>query len=478
MPSHSPTFLALETDSAWVVIVVVSIVSFIGAIGLRRVINRTGGVASGILLAMPLLLPMVAAVLFPHPLLPEIAVLRPAGEALLDHSDHLLNLLLLTTGHQRVVTPYALTASAGSWILIIGLSISSFMLLRRIVGAILVHRLVSRCQPLTDEAAGATAMVKRLARAANLRPAPEVLRLPDGVSGAFAVGARRRRILISQDLLDNFDEDELEAILAHEIAHLEARDVQVIFSAGMLRDAVGWNPVAHLAFRRLLADRELEADRRAAALTGAPLAVASGLLKMCDLVGKRPRLRHRIAVGFLRPGGRITRRVSHLIALADGNAVARQDGRIPYLLAGALVAILSLQVGARIAQQDSSAFAIVWGAPHTAVGALFQPPRKSAILQTERARTPVARKLSGRAQLVYRQLTHEVSLRREDFGPWLAAMVQFRASQTGQTPTEIYRDKLQLGWRWQAVPLSPPMGEMSIYRIDRSKLWPSDPANL
>ncbi|HEX3325646.1 MAG TPA: hypothetical protein VHV50_01490, partial [Actinomycetota bacterium] len=160
--------MALETDSAWVVIVVVSIVSFIGAIGLRRVINRTGGVASGILLAMPLLLPMVAAVLFPHPLLPEIAVLRPAGEALLDHSDHLLNLLLLSTGHQRVVTPYALTASAGSWILIIGLSISSFMLLRRIVGAILVHRLISRCQPLTDEAAGATAMVKRLARAANL----------------------------------------------------------------------------------------------------------------------------------------------------------------------------------------------------------------------------------------------------------------------------------------------------------------------
>ena len=159
MPSHSPTFLALETDSAWVVIVVVSIVSFIGAIGLRRVINRTGGVASGILLAMPLLLPMVAAVLFPHPLLPEIAVLRPAGEALLDHSDHLLNLLLLSTGHQRVVTPYALTSSAGSWILIIGLSISSFILLRRIVGAILVRRLISRCRPLTVEGAGATAMV-------------------------------------------------------------------------------------------------------------------------------------------------------------------------------------------------------------------------------------------------------------------------------------------------------------------------------
>jgi Zn-dependent protease with chaperone function len=478
VPSHSPTFLALETDSAWVVIVVVSLVSFIGAIGLRRIINRTGGFASGILLAMPLLLPMVAAVLFPHPLLPEIAVLRPAGEALLDHSDHLLNLLLLVSGHQHVVTPYALTASAGSWILVLGLSISSFMLLRRVVGAILVHRLILRCRPLTDDAAGAAAMVRRLATQANLKPAPEVLLLPDGVSGAFAVGARRRRILISTDLMKHFDPDELEAILAHEVAHLEARDVQVIFSAGMLRDAVGWNPIAHLAFRRLMTDREYEADRRAAALTGRPLAVASGLLKMCDLVGRRPRLRHRIAVGFLRPGGRITRRVSHLIALADGDAVSAPDGRVPYLLAGALVAILSLQVGARIAQHDSSAYAIVWGAPHAAVGALFQPPSKGTILQSPRPTAPPTRKLSGRAQLVYRQLTHEVSLRREDFGPWLAAMVQFRASQTGQTPTQIYRDKLQLGWRWQAVPLSPPVGEMGIYRIDRSKLWPSDPANL
>ena len=117
-----------------------------------------------------------------------------------------------------------------------------------------------------------------------------------------------------------------------------------IFGAGVLRDAVGWNPIAHFAFRWLLTDRELEADRRAAVLTGRPLAVASGLLKMCDLVGRRPRLRHRVAVGFLRPGGRITRRVSHLIALADGTTVAGPDGRIPYLVAGLLVAVLGLQV--------------------------------------------------------------------------------------------------------------------------------------
>jgi hypothetical protein len=86
--------------------------------------------------------------------------------------------------------------------------------------------------------------------------------------------------------------------------------------------------------------------------------------------------------------------------------------------------------------------------------------------------------MNQREALVYRQLTHEVSLRREDLGPWLAAMARFRASQTGQTPIQILRDRLEIGWRWQAVPLSPPVGEMGLYRINRATLWPSNPANL
>jgi Zn-dependent protease with chaperone function len=444
---------------------------------LRRVIDRTGGIASGILLSMPLLLPMVAALLFPHPLLPEIAVLRPAGQALLDHSNHLLNLLLLSSSHREVVTPYALTSSPGSWVLVIGLSISSFMLLRRLVGSILVRRLICACTPLTDDCAGARKMVEHLSAQAGLKTPPQLLLLPLGVSGAFAVGSRKTRILISADLIDHFDEHELEAILAHEIAHLEARDVPIIFTAGVLRDAVGWNPIAHLAFRWLITDRELEADRRAAALTGRPLAVASGLLKMCDLIGRRPRFRERATVGFLRPGGGIARRVSQLIALADGRTISGSDGRIPYLMAGLLVAVLGLQVGARVAQEDASAFAIVWGAPESSAAELFEPPPKHAIFKAP-AIASNNPKLSARAQRAYRQLTHDVSLRREDLAAWLGTMVQFRASQTGQDPTEIFRDRLQIGWRWQAVPLSPPVGEMGLYRINRQTLWPTDPAKL
>ncbi|MDP9227119.1 MAG: M56 family metallopeptidase [Actinomycetota bacterium] len=472
MPNHSPTILALETDSAWVVILTVSLVSFVAAVVLRKLIDRTGGIASGILLSLPLILPVVAAVLIPHPLLPEIAVLSPAGAALLDHSHRLLNLLLLSSNHSRIVTPYALTTSAGPWVVVIGLSISSIMLLRRVVGSALVRRLIGECSPVAGDGSPASAMVRRLSQDAGLKNQPELLLLPPGISGAFAVGGFSGRILISQDLLEQFDDHELEGILAHEIAHLEAHDVQIVFTAGMLRDAVAWNPIAHLAFRRVVLDRELEADRRAAALTGRPLAVASGLLKMCDLLRRRPRFRYRIAMGFLRPGGRITRRVSSLIAMADGRTVAA-DGRIPYLMAGLLVAALGLQVGARIASQDSSALAIVWGAPQPAAAELLQPPPKTTFTRTTKASTPHNRKLSGRARIVYRQLTHEISVRTQDFAAWLQAMVQLRASQTGQSPTAIYRDRLQMGW--QAVPLSPAVGQMGIYRIDRAALWAPPP---
>ena len=148
MISAAPTILALETDSAWVVVLAVSVVTLSAALLLRRVIRRPGGVAAGVFLTLPLLLPVVAAVAFQHPVLPEIAVLKPVGAALLERPGRLLHVLLVSDGRRDVVTPYALSGSAGPWLLVIGGLASAFMLLRRFVGFVLVRRLVRRCRPL------------------------------------------------------------------------------------------------------------------------------------------------------------------------------------------------------------------------------------------------------------------------------------------------------------------------------------------
>jgi Zn-dependent protease with chaperone function len=371
--SAAPTILALETDSSWVVILVVSLVTLPAALLLRRLIAKPGGLASGIFLSLPLALPLVAALAFQHAVFPEISFLRPVGSSVFERPGDLLHVLLVQSGRHGVVTPYALVGSAGPWLLLFGLGVSAFMLLRRAVGAWLVHRLIAGCRPLEDP--GVLRVVARLSMDAPLAHPPEVLLLPRSTSGAFAVGGKRGRILISPNLIEELEADELEGILAHEIAHLHARDVHVVFTAGLLRDVVAWNPFAHIAYRRLLTDRELEADRRAAAITGRPLSVASGLLKVCEISRRTPRFKQRMALGFLKPGGRVARRVTSLIKISDSRAAVSVGsvGRLPYVAAACLLALLGLQAGSRIAEAGDGAWGLMWGDSDSADAETWRP---------------------------------------------------------------------------------------------------------
>ena len=449
MVSASPTILALETDSAWVVVLAVSAVTLIAALILRRLIGRPGGLGAGLLLASPLLLPIVAALAFERAVLPEIAVLRPVGDALLDRPGRLLHVLLVSDGTNRV-TPYAFSGSAGPWLLLVGLGVSSFMLLRRLVGTLIVQRVLRRCRPLGASARERVVMEKAatLARAAGLRRVPELLLLPPGFPGAFVVGTRRHRILLSPDLLVGLEEGELEAVLAHEVAHLESRDVPVVLAAGLLRDMVAWNPLAHLAFRRLLTDRELEADRRAAALTGHPLELASGLVKMCRMMRGAQLSSGWAGLGLLRSSRRVSRRVNNLLALADGHVEPVSAGRLPYLIAAALVAVLGLQAGARLAGEEASAFAIVVGTTGTTQGGLWAPKhdRSRALRENqeaERARQAEHQTVTPRPPR-YPELLDGI-VKEKDLPRWMKTLARLSA-RLNVSPTT-------LRWQARAVPL-------------------------
>lgn len=459
--NHGPTILSVEPDSAWVVIFCVSLVTYVAALALRKLIGRAGGLASGFFLALPLVLPLCAAIVFAGSALPEIGVLQPAGRALRERSGELLHLLLLADTNGGVVTPYALSGTAGSWILVVGLAMSSLMLLRRLVGALAVRRLVARCRPLPVLVrARVRIMVGRLSREAGLKKLPEVMLLPDGTPGAFAVGSRRSRILLAPELLVALDTSELEAILAHEIAHLEARDCQVMIAAGFLRDLVAWNPVAHLSYHHLMNDRELEADRRAAALTGKPLAVASSLLKMCEMV-RGSRLRHRALVSFMRPGSRIKRRVTNLIALADGHTSPAPPRYLPFAFAAVLLAVIGLEAGARIAAEDSSALAIMWGAPST-------PQENGDFRELYRRlkQPPAAKGVDTVKPRHYARLANG-SVKNGDIDRWVRAMTKWASAQD--------RALVRLRWEsrqdWRAAPLfNETMGPFDIYTIQRQPL--------
>ncbi|MDP9067743.1 MAG: M56 family metallopeptidase [Actinomycetota bacterium] len=473
MITAAPTIVTIETNSAWVVILAVSLVTLPVALLLRRLIDRPGALASSILLGLPLGLPLVAALFFQKSVLPEVSVLQPLAPEVFEKPDWgLLHFLFVADGASGGLVPYVLSGAPGTWLLALGAGFTSFMLLRRLAGAIALRRLVSRCQPLdraSQQHLDLAGRVAVLASAAGLRTPPTTLFLPPDVPGAFVTGIRTQRILISARLVEDLTSDELDGILAHEIAHIASRDIPVMVIGGVLRDLVAWNPVAHVALRRLVAEREFEADRLAALLTGKPLALASSLLRMCELMRSGPSRAVQPGLGFLRKGAGLRRRVANLLVLADGPSRPLSGTHLPYIAAACLAAVLGLQAGARVAQQAD--FAIVWGAAETRDVPLWFKDRG---IQAQRARAQqeaaAAARAKGRrgdargvASARFSLFGNGYLLREKDLPRWIDAMALW-AKRRGLSPRILTAEVTQ-GWRAVPLPGTPQIGPFGFYRI-------------
>ena len=160
-------------------------------------------------------------------------------------------------------------------------------------------------------------MVARLAALADI-PKPRVAIVPTAVPNAFATGRSPAHswVVVTRGLLDQLEPHEVEAVLAHEVAHIKHRDVAIITLASFFatlaafltqhlfywglwggfggrreRDGQNWTVIVYLVsllvyvlsfflIRALSRYREFAADRGAAILTGAPSHLASALIKI------------------------------------------------------------------------------------------------------------------------------------------------------------------------------------------------------
>jgi heat shock protein HtpX len=144
------------------------------------------------------------------------------------------------------------------------------------------------------------AIVDRLCVTADL-PRPELVLEESGEPNSWVVDlpGRRPRLHVTRKLLDLLEPAELEAVIAHELAHIAHRDATVMTVTGLPGDALyrvagggggSWNPGGAIGFLArfgslaLSRHRELAADRGAAMLTGRPSALASALLKMSGVL--------------------------------------------------------------------------------------------------------------------------------------------------------------------------------------------------
>lgn len=201
-------------------------------------------------------------------------------------------------------------------------------------------------QPVSEaQAPDLYRMVARLCERANL-PMPQLYVIPDPTPNAFATGRdpKHAAVAVNEGLLRILDRDEVEGVIAHELAHVKNRDTLISTIAatfagaitmiahmaqyaamfggygGDRRDRDGGNAIAMLAMAILAPfaamilqlaisrSREYEADRVGGEMCGRPLSLASALTKLergvrAHPMDAQPATAHMFIVNPLRGGG-------------------------------------------------------------------------------------------------------------------------------------------------------------------------------
>jgi Zn-dependent protease with chaperone function len=171
--------------------------------------------------------------------------------------------------------------------------------------------------------------VQRLAPVFGLTKVPELYTLQVDHPIALTIGIIKPRIYISQWFHSHLDEVELEQVLAHELAHVSRGDNLIALVSTAFLGATAFLPSSWSAFRYLLRERELATDELAIAITGKPIALARGLLK----VVATPLSPSPIAAAGLLETAMVEERVENLVRLhKDGVKPIKLFGEKTYLL--------------------------------------------------------------------------------------------------------------------------------------------------
>lgn len=220
-----------------------------------------------------------------------------------------------------VLTLVGIAAAAGSLLfgeigLWLALATCALTLLIEPVAASAMTLRLYGARPLRpDEAPAIWSLLRALAARAGLPNTPVPYYVPSGIVNAFATGSRRlASIALTDGLLRSLSMRELQAVLAHEVAHIAQEDLrvmgladsisrltnllalsgQVVLLISMPALLVGAAEINWIGLLLLAASpqlallaqlglsrvREFDADRMAVELTGDPHGLASALAKI------------------------------------------------------------------------------------------------------------------------------------------------------------------------------------------------------
>jgi heat shock protein HtpX len=138
--------------------------------------------------------------------------------------------------------------------------------------------------------------VRKIAKIAGTAT-PEVFLVDSGALAAFSSRVNKKYVIaVTVGLLESLNAAEIEACVAHEIAHLKNNDFTLRLLATLAKVALFARPLSYLIEPAVYRAQEYMADSTAAKLIGGPEALASALSKLQDSVSIQASLTPRNAI--------------------------------------------------------------------------------------------------------------------------------------------------------------------------------------
>ena len=172
---------------------------------------------------------------------------------------------------------------------------------------------------------------------------PVALRLVDTLDSPASAGWWRPVVLLPTALLARMPVDLVEALLAHELAHVRRHDYLINLLQGMVEALLFYHPVTWWLSRRIRIEREHIADQLAADVTRAPRRLALALSELSEFKSRCPAPPHLALAARATHGGHLMSRIQQLIQ-PGRRAVG---GRIAFPLLGLAAACIALYAQAQ-----------------------------------------------------------------------------------------------------------------------------------
>jgi beta-lactamase regulating signal transducer with metallopeptidase domain/thiol-disulfide isomerase/thioredoxin len=281
----------------------------------------------------------------------------------------------------QVVSAHPAFARPQAVALVVGLSplISAALWAMAIRQFVRASRLFGQATPAPERAA---AILRELQQTFGLKRCPILVVVDQAMTPLLWAAPGRTAVVLPRAMADSLDESQLQAVLAHELAHLARRDGWLQLFAFFVASLQWWNPVAWLARREMRAAAEACCDAMVLEwLPGMRKTYARSLLAVVDFVTSGRPLPAPLSVAFGEPRS-LTRRIA---LVANGGVKSRMSTFGWAILACAALLLSSFPT---LAQEKKTSAAPAAKTPSTQRSAEKSAPAPAAASPTSALKLP------------------------------------------------------------------------------------------